>query len=587
MRILVLEWDSFGQEYITEEFERAGCEVEYYPWPFGSVPMRENEELCQKLLQHLKTRNYHFVFSLNFFPVAAKACNCAGTKYVSWVYDTPYLLLYSKHIYYQTNQVYLFDKSLWMEFRKKGITNAYYLPMAAPVRYYDTLNDRAFEKKEYQAEISFVGSIYKEDRQDFFKYLESVDSYIAGYLRAAMNAQKDIYGAFILEDMLTNNIVEELQKVCPIKRENDEWESDAWIYANYFLARKLTGEQRIEILELLSNNHEVKLYSPEEASNLIKVENNGPVDYVYEMPLVFKNTKINLNMTLRSIHSGIPLRAMDIMGCGGFLLTNYQEDFLEYFEPGVDYVYYSDNEDLLKKVEYYMIHEEERKMIARNGYEKVKAAHTYEHRVKTILENVMSEEEKQFNNAIIECEKVIEEHGGAWSARKIRYEELSDEELLKATKEQMNSMQAQKEAFHKLRDILLRLTDRELEEGKQCNYENLVDYYNSNVVDILFTMFPELYYIKVFLRIYVKEKELGMLITLEKYTSYRQIREAYLKILFYLRRVENDLDMELQRELLEYMQAQGISTFVVQYILNSSLYMNADLVKVKIGNLFS
>ena len=60
-----------------------------------------------------------------------------------------------------------------------------------------------------------------------------------------------------------------------------------------------------------------------------------------------------------------------------------------------------------------------------------------------------------------------------------------------------------------------------------------------------------------------------------------------MKILFYLRRVENDLDMELQRELLEYMQAQGISTFVVQYILNSSLYMNADLVKVKIGNLFS
>ena len=88
---------------------------------------------------------------------------------------------------------------------------------------------------------------------------------------------------------------------------------------------------------------------------------------------------------MRGIKSGIPLRAFDIMGAGGFLLSNYQEGFLEYFVPGEDFVYYESKEDLLAKVEYYLSHDEERKAIARNGHEKVAASHTYRHRIGEML----------------------------------------------------------------------------------------------------------------------------------------------------------------------------------------------------------
>ena len=91
-------------------------------------------------------------------------------------------------------------------------------------------------------------------------------------------------------------------------------------------------------------------------------------------------------MTLRSIHTGIPLRAMDIMGCGGFLLTNYQQDFLDFFEPGIDYIYYSNKKELLYLADYYLLHEEERQEIARNGYKKVKEGHTYQNRIELLLE---------------------------------------------------------------------------------------------------------------------------------------------------------------------------------------------------------
>ena len=103
------------------------------------------------------------------------------------------------------------------------------------------------------------------------------------------------------------------------------------------------------------------------------------------MPLVFKRSKINLNITLRSIRSGIPLRVFDIMGAGGFLLSNYQADFQDLFVPDEDFVYYESKEDLLRKVGYYLNHEDERKAIARNGHEKIAAKHTYRHRVKEML----------------------------------------------------------------------------------------------------------------------------------------------------------------------------------------------------------
>lgn len=386
MKILLLEWDSFGQEYVTDAFLQNDCEIENYPWPFGKQEMRENHGLCEALENRLRNGDISFVFSLNFFPVAAKACNLCGIRYVSWVYDTPYLLLYSKHIRYDTNQVYLFDHSLCEEFQKNGVSCVSYLPMAAPVGIYERM---AAEKgRGYRSEISFVGSTYQEETQDFYRLLEGVSPYTAGYMDAIIGMQKNVYGSFLLEGLLKGPVLEELGRVCPVQRGEDEWEPEAWIYANYFLARRLTGEQRMELLGLLSEQHEVNLYTPQATPGLTKVKNRGPVDYITQMPLVFKNTKINLNMTLRSIHDGIPLRAMDIMGCGGFLLTNYQADFDYFFEPGVDYVYYTDEEDLLYKADYYLSNDEERMEIAGNGFRKVKEAHTYQHRVRTILDRL-------------------------------------------------------------------------------------------------------------------------------------------------------------------------------------------------------
>ena len=87
--------------------------------------------------------------------------------------------------------------------------------------------------------------------------------------------------------------------------------------------------------------------------------------------MVFRRSKINLNITLRSILSGVPLRVVDIMAAGGFLITNYQEEIAEYFVDGQDLVIAYTPEDMLDKTAYYLVHEDERKEIALNGQRKV------------------------------------------------------------------------------------------------------------------------------------------------------------------------------------------------------------------------
>ena len=132
----------------------------------------------------------------------------------------------------------------------------------------------------------------------------------------------------------------------------------------------------------------MNVYSNSNVSDLVRVRYCGSVDYWSEMPKVFHESKINLNFTIPNIKSGIPLRVWDILGAGGFLLTNYQAEIPLYFKEGEDLVCFDGTEDLVQKTDYYLHHDEERRRIAKNGYGKVKKYHTYIQRIQTILETI-------------------------------------------------------------------------------------------------------------------------------------------------------------------------------------------------------
>lgn len=78
------------------------------------------------------------------------------------------------------------------------------------------------------------------------------------------------------------------------------------------------------------------------------------------------------------------------MGCNSFELIDAGHlDFVD-IVAGRDIIEFSGKEDLVKKIDYYLSHDDERKSIAANGYKIVKEKYTSSAIVKTLLHKIES-----------------------------------------------------------------------------------------------------------------------------------------------------------------------------------------------------
>ena len=387
MKILFLTWKSFGNDDMIAAFRSLGQEVEELPYSDKDEPA--DGAAVKAFADQVKSLSAECVFSFNYFPVVALACKDLGMPYLSWIYDSPYVRLYHYSIAYPTNHVFVFDSSLALEFQQGGIGTVEYLPMAANTERLGAMKDfGAFRKSKWKCEkeVAFIGSLYTE-KHTFYQRLTGISDYTRGYLEGLMAAQKQVYGYNFVQETLKAHpeLIEDMRKFLPMTPGNDSVESIEYLFAQYVINRQITALERQELLGEVAKRFGLDLYTPDEKLKLEGCVNHGPVDYYDFAPYVFKEAKINLNVSLRSIIAGIPLRGFDILGAGGFLLTNYQSDFLNFFVPGEDFDYFESKSDLMDKISYYLSHDEERAQIAENGFRKVAAQHTYRHRAEEML----------------------------------------------------------------------------------------------------------------------------------------------------------------------------------------------------------
>ncbi len=381
MKILFMEWNSFGKEDMLDAYSRLNYEVTRITVP--PKLERRDADFEEKLAATIETIKPDYVFSFNYLPLVATVCNKENTPYISWIYDSPYVMLYSYTVIYPCNRIFLFDRSWCEEFWKSGINTIYYLPLAAnPTRLDSMKQDESFlsSKLAPSGDVSFIGSLYTEKHQ-FYERMKDLSPKVRGYLEGIMAAQHQVYGYNFIEQLLTKDILSELQKALPMQVNHDGVETLEYLFGQYVINRKLTGLERQTYLSEISKYHPLDLYTHNTDYTLAGAVNHGPVDYYDKAPYVFRHSPINLNITLRSILSGIPLRAFDIMGAGGFLLTNYQSDFEGLFTVGEDYAYFDSEDSLLAQIDYYMEHDTERRNMAQCAHEKIIEQHTYFHRI--------------------------------------------------------------------------------------------------------------------------------------------------------------------------------------------------------------
>ena len=385
-RILFYSNGTCNEQRTIENLKRIGCEVAVVSQNCENYDL--DSKLIQTLLMHIHRQNIETLFSIDYYPVIAEVAHTVGIPYISWIIDAPHYTLYSPTSFYDEVYVFHFDREESDRLSSMGRHHVFHQPLASDPEYFQSVISRspARKRNSYLADICFLGSSYQNEH-NYYSAQNGLSEYERGYFDALIYSQLGIYGSSVFNETLTDTHIQRIINCCDLHKPIN-YDLPDHLIAENVLEKKVSVIERQQMIIRCADAFGITLFSQEDTFPIPGVRYRGYADYDTIMPLVFSGSKINLNTTLRYIHSGIPLRALDIMACGGFLLSNYQLELMEYFTPGKDFDIYEDMNDLIDKCKWYLDHEDIRNQIAENGKQIIYSHFTYINSLLSILSKI-------------------------------------------------------------------------------------------------------------------------------------------------------------------------------------------------------
>ena len=390
MKLILYSWGCNTDNILKKNLLRLGHEVFVYSRKCDHYT--RDLTFAQELINLIHECDALGVISYDYFPIISMVCKTTGIRYYSWVYDSPHYTLFAKAASYECNRIGCFDGELSERLNGLGIDTVIHLPLGVE---WPDLSAACDDR--YACDVSFVGSLYTGDHDYYDSCLKDAELKRKAdecVRKQCFEYEKDHIGGFLRDD--TGNpdtpLINEIKDILDANGLilGDEYIEDIeYIFNSSFLEKKVTVEERRRLLNSVAGiGCDFRLYTGSKLSDepLLEKYGKGYVDYHKVMPQVFNKSRINLNITLRSIKTGIPLRALDIMGCGGFLLSNYQRELDEYFENGKEMVLFYSLEDCIEKISYYLAHEDERSKIAMAGSKAVRERFDHIKQLETLLD---------------------------------------------------------------------------------------------------------------------------------------------------------------------------------------------------------
>jgi len=364
MRIYVFRWNAYGIDAVIYNMEEYGHTV--FARGFNAK-IGFTDEVIQQIEEDLRERPIDITFSYNYFPRFAEISNNFGIPYISWQYDDMVFRLYHENIYMDTNYIFCFDYCQYSEHIKRGV-NAFYMPLAVDSRIWEAmlLDITKADRKKYKADVSFIGRLYDTDTPDG---ISMQSEYTQGYLEATAQVQARMPNGMLLHEILPSHIVEGLSERSFQDAHDMSWERAI----RHWVAHRATSIERIELIERLNEKFNFALYTQSDLSEMPNIKNRGGAEYYREMPRIFLFSKININLTSRIYQNAIPLRALDVLGVGGFLLSDEQQEYYNYFEDGKSIALFKNMDEMEDKIRFYLSHDKERKKIINAGQKIVKS----------------------------------------------------------------------------------------------------------------------------------------------------------------------------------------------------------------------
>lgn len=391
MKFLIVQalWTSLNAVDIMETLSRMGCEVEEYPKLLERTSALSEQEV-DELVKYVKEHRIQVILSIYFVMNAALSAYRSSIKYVSLLWDAPYTEVYNPLSRIDNVWITTFDKLDRERFIENGMPHVLYQPLSVNRENMIEWNKDIQKTLQghYMHDISFIGNLY--DRNIYKKNLKYIPIEMQYYFNSIFEEAVFKWdGVNRICGQTSKEIIDYIKKVSPkFVVPNKQDMEDVRYFEIIGLIREAANIERIAVLNLLAEDHSVMLYTSEHKAaeeKLQGVKIGPPVEYGKAAAFVYAASKINLNISLKGIEGGTPQRIMDIMGAGGFVLTNYCAETAELFIEDQEIVMFRTPEELVEKVDYYLAHDSEREKIAKRGYEKVMACYTYENKLSELI----------------------------------------------------------------------------------------------------------------------------------------------------------------------------------------------------------
>lgn len=380
MRLLLYSWNANNEQILADNLIKLGFEIVWFSRECKHFT--RDMELASEMIPYIHREGVEAVISFNYFPIISMICDTCKIPYYAWVYDCPHFTLYAKQITLPCNHIGVFDREMVRALQEKGVQTVYHVPLSVDAeRFMQTIQ----AAPEYACDISFLGSLYTDEHNYYDRLLDDKDkSVLDDFIRRQRFCyHRDMLGEALDAGEIDMGLIQAKMEEQGLMLGEDYFADARELLKAVVLEKKVTVEERrtllTQIAETFGSDYRFALYTASQldAHPLLKKHHRGVADYHKQMPLVFAQSKINLNITLRSIRSGIPLRVLDIMACGGFVITNSQPEITEYFEDGTEIVTFQSAEECLDKISYYLAHDEERVAIASAGQRRVRERFGY------------------------------------------------------------------------------------------------------------------------------------------------------------------------------------------------------------------
>lgn len=182
------------------------------------------------------------------------------------------------------------------------------------------------------------------------------------------------------------------------------WDEDVFSYSgkvnHYESEVSFIGgwdRERERFLDIIAKHFSLKIWGHDywkkrtSSSSLAKQAWQGTELRSLSAARMIAHSKINLNILRKQHHTdGIPdgviMRTFEVPGAGGFSMATRSGGAKEILVEGRDVSYFSNAEECLNQIEYFLSHKEQRKEMALHAHNLVASEHRYEHRAQNIID---------------------------------------------------------------------------------------------------------------------------------------------------------------------------------------------------------